>query len=431
MTRHTIERMARARAQASVNKAVRTALQYYAHQQLVVDAYARGIRRFFLAWHRRAGKDVFTMDFTRERMFERIGSYWHLFPFHTQARRAIWKGIDARTGQRFIDRAFPASIRDSVNDTDMSITLKNGSTWQMLGSDNYDRMVGANPCGIAFSEWALCDPAAWEYIRPILVENRGWAAFITTFRGRNHAYRMYDTVRTLEDWYADLETIENTQRHDGTPIVTQADLNAERKAGMTESMIQQEFYCNPDAATDGAVFSRQHTLLAAHAPIVLPAPNRIARVAWGTVDEGIAATVFQGNHIFGVHTFVESNLADAVQAIAMRHPEQQLVHHAIEPDPMLFSRLDGVGVVPSKISRDQASIYGHAAAMLNACTATALSKDKLLDMTLNFAPYRDRQDDYDLSLDALTQSIAVMHGAQGMLKQKKPINYAAYDRGVI
>ena len=58
--------------------------------------------------------------------------------------------------------------------------------WQMAGSDNFDSLVGSNPVGVVFSEWALSHPDAWEYLRPILVENDGWALFIYTPRGRNH-----------------------------------------------------------------------------------------------------------------------------------------------------------------------------------------------------------------------------------------------------
>jgi phage terminase large subunit len=43
-----------------------------------------------------------------------------------------------------------------------------------------------------FSEWALSNPQAWSLIRPILLENNGWALFITTPRGRNHAHRMFE-----------------------------------------------------------------------------------------------------------------------------------------------------------------------------------------------------------------------------------------------
>ena len=33
----------------------------------------------------------------------------------------------------------------------MFIRFKNGSTWQVIGSDNYNRLVGASIAGVIFS----------------------------------------------------------------------------------------------------------------------------------------------------------------------------------------------------------------------------------------------------------------------------------------
>jgi hypothetical protein len=164
-------------------------------------------------------------------------------------------GID-RKGQRFIDQAFPETDRYKVWQQDMLIENNNGSTWQLLGSDYYDRLVGANTKGVVFSEWALCDPRAWEYIRPILRENNGWAIFITTYRGRNHAYQMVQRLKDNPDWYVDIQTVEDTTDNDGNRILTDADIDAERRDGMVESLIQQEYYCNPLAAATGAVYAQ-------------------------------------------------------------------------------------------------------------------------------------------------------------------------------
>lgn len=410
-------------------------LALYSHQQDALTAYQSGLTRFFLAWHRRAGKDVFSLDFARGRAFDRVGMYWHLFPFHVQARRAIWKGIDARTGQRFIDRAFPEEIRSSVNDTEMSITFTNGSVWQMLGSDNYDRHIGANPCGIIFSEWALCDPAAWEYLRPILLENKGWAMFITTFRGCNHAYRMYQTVKDNAEWYTDLRTILQTQRNDGTPIIDADDVQKEIAEGMDPALAQQEFYCNPSSAISGAIFNRQHTRLMSinTVPVSSLSDNRITRVAWGAYQQGIAAVVFRDETIIAVHTFNESNYVDAVQSVIRRHPYAPIVHYAIQPDPLLFNSLDGSGVVASRINGDTHANHGHVASILNRCKPTAIAREALADFAMSFAPFRNAHDDTDITHGAVCEALAVTNAAQPLLKApaNKPLDYSRYDRGVI
>jgi len=140
----------------------------------------------------------------------------------------------------------------------MLVEAFNGSTWTLLGSDNYDSsVIGANVVGVVFSEWALCDPRAWDYIRPILRENNGWAMFITTFRGRNHAWQMAQHLKDNPEWYIDIRTIEDTCELDGSRIISDADVEKDRREGMKESLIQQEYYCNPEATSDGAIYGRQ------------------------------------------------------------------------------------------------------------------------------------------------------------------------------
>lgn len=425
------ELMARAARKQKVAR-VHKALALYPHQRAAVDAYKlEKIIRFLLIWHRRAGKDVFGLDFARERSQERVGAYWHLFPFHVQARRAIWKGIDARTGERFIDRAFPESIRDHTNDSEMSISLKNGSTWQMLGSDNYDRLVGSNPAGALFSEWALCDPAAWDYIRPILVENKGWAMFITTFRARNHAYRMYQNLKDNPNWYVDLRTIRDTERNDGSPIVTEADVQKEIAEGMSASLAKQEFYCDPDAANTGTVFSRQYSRLLQIAPSNWNANNKVVRVAWGLKDEGIAAVVYQDDFVIGVSTFLERNITDAVQIVSQRYAQSPLVHCGVNLDPTLFSALDGQGVI-SVQEPSQHMQEGRTAALLNICRATSAAREVLADFCMTYTPYRESNDESQLAHPAISQALMVMQQAMPYKRRNAmPLNYSAYDRGVI
>ena len=60
----------------------------------------------------------------------------------------------------------------------MKIRFTNGSLLQIVGSDNFDSLMGTNPQGVVFSEYALQDPRAYQYIRPILAANDGWAVFI-------------------------------------------------------------------------------------------------------------------------------------------------------------------------------------------------------------------------------------------------------------
>lgn len=219
--------------------------------------------RFMLIWHRRAGKDREGLELIREEADHRVGSYWHLYPLHVQAKRAIWNGVDPGTGTRLLDLVFPPVMRADTDERDMFYRFRNGSTYQLLGSDYYDRLVGSNVLGVLFSEWALCDPRAWPYIMPILLENGGFAAFITTYRGRNHAFQMVKNLSLSKDWYVDVRDITRTARADGSPVVSPTDVEKERESlialhgrARADALIQEEFFCNPMASLPGSVYGR-------------------------------------------------------------------------------------------------------------------------------------------------------------------------------
>lgn len=216
-----------------------------------------GGSRAVAIWHRRAGKDDVALHWTACSAHERVGTYWHMLPQASQARKAIWNAVNPKTSLRRIDEAFPAALRANTQDHEMFMRFRSGSTWQVVGSDNFDSLVGSPPIGIVFSEWALADPRAWAILRPILDENGGWALFITTPRGRNHAHRSYDLAQGEGGWFGQILTA-----HD-TPIFP-----SEKLAGILreykndygeddgEALFEQEYLCSFDAPLVGAFYAK-------------------------------------------------------------------------------------------------------------------------------------------------------------------------------
>lgn len=209
--------------------------------------------RASVCWHRRYGKDDVALHWTALAAHRRVGSYWHMLPLEKQARKAIWTQVNPHTGLKRIDEAFPVALRETTNDHEMFIRFLNGSTWQIAGSDNYDTLVGSSPCGIVFSEYALADPSAWAYLRPILRENKGWAIFLSTPRGENHFYRLHQHAFTEPGWFAETLTVEDTQLLSDSEL--QADLRelqAEHGDQYGKSIWLQENYCSFTAAVPGS-----------------------------------------------------------------------------------------------------------------------------------------------------------------------------------
>lgn len=217
-----------------------------------------GGKRVYEVAHRRWGKDDVCLHWTAIAAMTRPANYWHMLPEQAQARKAIWTAVNPHTGIRRIDEAFPHEIRKRTLENEMVIEFVNGSIWQVLGSDNYNSYVGSPPAGVVLSEWALADPQAWAYLMPILEENGGWAFFITTPRGRNHAKRFYDTAIKDDEWFAEKSVASQTgvfkpeqlDKIRGTLIDQYGEDEGSAK-------FEQEYECSFDAALPGAYYGRE------------------------------------------------------------------------------------------------------------------------------------------------------------------------------
>jgi len=217
------------------------------------EALDSGIKRAVVVWHRRSGKDKTLINLMVSRAVERVGAYYYFFPTYKQGKKILWDGRD-RDGFKFLDH-IPVEIRKRTNDTELKIELINGSIIQIIGTDNIDSIVGTNPVGCVFSEYALQDPQAWSFIRPILAENGGWAVFNYTPRGNNHGKRIYDLAVESDSWFAQKLTVEDTN-------VIPVDVLENEKKEMfaqtgNDSLFEQEYYCSFDVPVQGAYYGQQ------------------------------------------------------------------------------------------------------------------------------------------------------------------------------
>lgn len=219
-------------------------------------ALEAGIKRLALCWHRRSGKDDVGLNATAVSAVQKVAPYWHMLPQANQARKAIWDAVDPHTGVKRIDQAFPIEIRRRTRDTDMFIELRNGSTWQVLGSDNYQAYIGSPPYGVVYSEYAQSDPNSWAFIRPILVENDGWAAFISTPRGRNHFHGLIELAKNDPNWFGQVLGVRQTGVISLDAVERERrELAAERGSDEeAQNIVDQEYHCSFDAAIPGSYY---------------------------------------------------------------------------------------------------------------------------------------------------------------------------------
>jgi len=222
------------------------------YQKPILKALDDGYKRVLAVMPRRAGKDITALNYVIRQMWKHPGVYYYIFPTYSQAKKVIWDSM-TNDGRRILDY-FPKELVTQMNGQEMKIRMKahNGeeSLFQLIGSDSYDSLMGTNPRGCVFSEYALQDPMAYQYIRPILTANGGWALFISTPRGKNHLYSLAQLAQNSPDWFYLHLSVEDTHH------IPMSEIERERREGlMSEDMIQQEYYCSYEMGVEGAYYA--------------------------------------------------------------------------------------------------------------------------------------------------------------------------------
>lgn len=213
-----------------------------------------GYKRVVCIWHRRAGKDLSLISLVAKKAFERVGAYYYFFPTYKQGRKILWEGAD-RDGVRFLAR-IPDELISRKNDQEMMIELVNGSIIRVIGTDDINSIVGTNPIGCVFSEYSLQNPIAWDFIRPILAENGGWAVFNYTPRGDNHGRALWRMAQKYPDqWFTQLLTVDDTGVIDPV-MLAQEKIEMNERTG-SDALFLQEYYCSFDAPIEGSYYNAQ------------------------------------------------------------------------------------------------------------------------------------------------------------------------------
>lgn len=227
----------------------------YPHQRRMFQSIVQG-KNVCAVIHRRAGKDIFSVDAWVMRGLQRIGTHIYLLPLQKQARAVIWNGMDF-DGRPFM-AAIPKQLIRKKNQAMMQIELINGSVLVLAGSNNYEGLIGTNPVTIIYSEFSLHNPLARQYLNPILIQNKGIEILQYTPRGMNHGYEVFNQVSENPTYHVEHLSVEQTFKHDGvTRIITQEDMKRAKELGMSDEMIRQEFYCDFEVGNLGAYFTSE------------------------------------------------------------------------------------------------------------------------------------------------------------------------------
>lgn len=221
------------------------------YQTAIYDALEnKGFKKILAIWPRRAGKDLCVFNLLIRQAVKKVGVYWYVWPTYAQGKKGLFDGI-TNDGIRVIDY-IPQELIANINQQEQKIRLINGSLIQVVGSEKMDRLVGANPIGCVFTEYALQDPRARQLILPILRNNGGWQIFLSTPRGKNSLFELWNIAQANpKEWFSQMLTVDDTQH------ISLEEIQKDIETGeISEDLAKQEYWCSFSMGIEGSYYGR-------------------------------------------------------------------------------------------------------------------------------------------------------------------------------
>lgn len=197
-----------------------------------------------------SGKDLLAWNIAIRQCVRKVCLVLYALPTYSQARKCIFDAI-CIDGTKFIDY-IPKELIEKINQSEMKITFKNGSILRLIGADAYDTsLVGTNAQMIILSEAALMQlESVYSYARPILAANGGTIIVFGTPRGKQAFWRLFETAKTLDDWYVLHMGVSETKHIDEEVL-------ANERMQISDEMYQQEYECSWAKGIDGQIYGRE------------------------------------------------------------------------------------------------------------------------------------------------------------------------------
>lgn len=295
----------------------------------------------------RAGRKFGKTTYARKKALEWLAPpnsvVWYLNPTYKQGKLIAWADFKRMIPQEALKR--------KPNDTDLTITLKNGSELYLMGSDEPDSLRGPAPSGVIFEEMAQHKREVWhEVIRPNLVPKKAPALFIGTPKGYNWMKDLEDEAlasisRGEDDWAVFHYTIYDN------PTLDIGEIEKARRDCDNPAVWSQEYMAEYESSV-GRVFnsfSRERHV----APIQVPHGVPCFRaVDWGMRDDSAALWGYlRGGKLLVYREHLENGLPAKTQA--------QLVLNKTEPKETIEANIIGHDAVKTDVNMQGLSVLWH------------------------------------------------------------------------
>lgn len=250
---------------------------------------------------------------------------FYVAPTYRQAKQIVWDPLKHRLQD--------LNWIHAVNESDLTIRLKNNSRISLRGADNPDSLRGVGLDMIVMDEFAMIDSRSWtEVLRPTLSDRQGRAMFISTPMGQgNWAYDLYQ--KGLDSTEHQWESFHYTTIQGGNVPLEEID---SARRDLDARTFRQEYEASWEQYANRIyyAFDRQHNMQAyAHEQ-----PHTVYIGMDFNIDP-MSAVIFaqQGNTIHAIDEIeiYSSNTDEMVREIKTRYAGTKIF---VYPDPAARQR---------------------------------------------------------------------------------------------
>jgi PBSX family phage terminase large subunit len=251
---------------------------------------------------------------------------WYVAPSYKQAKQIVWRKLKNKLQDlKWVQK---------INESELTIVLKNNSTISLKGADNPDSLRGVGLDFLVMDEFADISSDAWyEVLRPTLADKQGHALFIGTPKGTsNWSYDLYTKHEIGWSSYQ-YTTI------DGGNVAVE-EIEAARR-DLDERTFRQEFLATFETYANRIFYSFDRKVN------VKPYSGDLPSVVYIGMDFNIdpmSAVIFVRNgdilHAIDDIEIYSSNTNEMVEEINSRYPKSRIW---VFPDPACRQRKTSAG----------------------------------------------------------------------------------------
>ena len=295
---------------------------------------AQSTKRFrTLITGRRFGKTTLAIRELARYASQPNRTVWYVAPSYRMAKGIVWRKLKHRLQDlRWIDK---------VNESELTIYLKNGSEIALKGAENADSLRGRAIDFLVMDEFADIDPEAfYEVLRPTLADTQGHALFTGTPKGiGNWSYDIYQMAQEDPESWASWQF---TTLDGG--FVSPEEIGEARKL-LDSRTFQQEFEATFVTAGNRVwyAFDRVHNVK----PYEGRADQQTIAIGMDFNIDPMSAVIFarEGDNVWAIDEIemYSSNTQEMVQEIRSRYNKLAAGRIWVYPDPASRQRKTSAG----------------------------------------------------------------------------------------